>query len=300
MLHIIFSLLICSSSWTVVTDNKATRGLTPDFGQLTATAGEELYDSFTDVAYGDAQGRDNLMDAYLPKGRNANTKILVYIHGGSWKYGDKKEFPKAMIDELVGKRKYGLASINYRLIRNGQNTFPAQIEDVKKALAFISSYAAEYNYDGNHFTLMGASAGAHLALLYAYGYDEKKQVQSVIDIFGPTDLTDPVVRKAGSESNDIIESFLADGKTDDHFVRRASPFYQLTAATAVPTLIFHGTADSLVHISQSEKLQLKLEQLKVPVVFHKYPGKKHELPPDMAIDVFSKMIEWLHQYYPAQ
>lgn len=266
---------------------------------VNAANNNDLYDSFLNVSYGDAQGNDNLLDAYLPKQRDRNTKVIVYIHGGSWKHSDKKEFPQTMIDELVGKRKYAFASINYRLVKeDGANAFPAQIEDVKKALAFISSYAGEYNYDGSSFALIGASAGAHLALLYAYGHDEKKQVKTVVDIYGPTDLTDPAVRKPGSENNAIIEEFLSTKKNDKDFAKQASPYFHLTAASAVPTIIFHGTADELVPLSQSEKLNTKLKELKTTVQLELYPGKKHEFTPDMAVDIFAKMIAWLEKYYP--
>ena len=253
----------------------------------------QLYTEILDVQYADAAGNDNMLDAYLPDDRNSNTKVIVYIHGGSWVQGDKREFPKALIEELVGKRKYALASLNYRLVKDRKNTFPAQIEDVKKALAFIAAHAAEYKYDGNHFALIGASAGAHLAMLYAYGYDSLKQVKTVVDIFGPTDLSDETVRQPGSESNAIIVNFLGTSDTAAKIVKEASPYFQLTGSTAVPTIIFHGTADEMVHVNQSEKLYKKLQDLGVPSQIKLYPGEKHELRPPVAADVFAAMIAWL-------
>lgn len=260
---------------------------------------EKGYSSFLDVPYGDAGGSDNLLDAYLPDEHNKNTKVIVYIHGGSWVQGDKKEFPTALIEELVGKRKYALASINYRLVKDGKNTFPAQIEDVKKALTFISDNAEEYVYDGNSFALMGASAGAHLAMLYAYGYDSLKQVKTVIDIFGPTDLSDKTVRGKGMESDDIITNFLATADVTAAIVKQASPYSRLTVTTGVPTILFHGTADELVNVTQSEKLYKKLQELRIPSKLELYPGEKHELKPVVAASVFTKIIMWLGEYHPS-
>lgn len=256
-----------------------------------------LYTEFQDVQYGDADGTANLLDAYLPEDRDRNTKVIVYIHGGSWVQGDKTEFPRQLIEELVGKRKYALASLNYRLVKDGTNRFPAQIEDIKKALAFISANALEYTYDGNRYALIGASAGAHLAMLYAYGYDSLKQVKTVVDIFGPVDLGDENVRKPGLESNDIIVNFLGTADKDAPIVKRSSPYTYLTAASAVPTLIFHGKADELVNVGQSEKLYAKLQQLGIPSQMKLYPGEKHELRPPIAVDVFATMIAWLEKYY---
>ncbi|HTN06208.1 alpha/beta hydrolase [Agriterribacter sp.] len=263
-----------------------------------AVTRHQSYTRIPDVQYGDAGNNDNLLDAYLPDDRNSHTKVIVYIHGGSWVQGDKTEFPKPLIEELVGKRKYALASLNYRLVKDGKNIFPAQIEDVKKALAFISAHAAEYRYNGNSFALIGASAGAHLAMLYAYGYDSLKQVKTVVDIFGPTDLSDETVRKAGSESNDIISNFLGTTEASVKIVEQASPYFQLTSQTGVPTILFHGTADELVHVNQSEKLYKKLQDLGIPSQIKLYPGEKHELRPPVAAGVFATMIAWLEKYYP--
>ncbi|MBX3242515.1 MAG: alpha/beta hydrolase [Chitinophagaceae bacterium] len=254
------------------------------------------YDSILDVAYGDA-GRDNLLDIHLPKGRDGSTKLVVYIHGGSWVRGDKKEFPAALLQEMVGKRKYGLVSMNYRLVKEGKNIFPAQIEDVQKAIAYLRTRAKDLQYDPDNYALMGASAGAHLALLYAYGYDSLKQVKAVVDIFGPSDLTDEIVRRKGSESNDIIENFLATGDTAAQIAKTASPIYHLNSGTAVPTLIFHGTADSLVHVSQSEMLYAKLQEIGAPSELELFPGEKHELRPQIAFSLFGKMLQWLQEYY---
>ncbi|HEX5025764.1 MAG TPA: alpha/beta hydrolase [Agriterribacter sp.] len=275
-------------------------GLVLNGAEMDSAKKEKSYIEFLDVAYGDAPGNENLLDAYLPKERTGATKVIVYIHGGSWVRGSKKEFPEALIEELVGKRKYALASINYRLVKDGNNIFPAQIEDVKKALAFIAENAEQYEYDGDHFALMGASAGAHLAMLYAYAYDSRKQVKTVIDIFGPIDLADKTIRGAGMESNDIITNFLGTPDTAAQIVKTASPYYHLSSATAVPTIIFHGTEDELVPVSQSKKLNNTLREAGVASQIELYPGEKHELRPPVALDVFGKIITWLAKYYPSE
>ena len=262
------------------------------------SAPQQEYDSLLDISYGEAPGNDNLMDIHLPKERNSNTKVIVYIHGGSWIRGDKKEFPLMLVNELAGKRKYVVASINYRLVKEGKNIFPSQIDDVKKALAFLRAKAGEWKYDTTSFALMGASAGAHLALLYAYGYDSLKQVKTVVDIFGPTDLSDKLIRSKGTESNAIIENFLATNDTAAQIVKEASPLFHLNKRTGVPTLIFHGTGDELVPVSQSEKLYAQLKSLQIPSSLELYPGEKHELRPEIAVSLFGKIISWFGTYFP--
>ena len=258
------------------------------------------YQSLLDVRYGDAEGKDNLLDAYYPDNHNNSTKVIVYIHGGSWNRGDKSEFPKQLIEDLVGVKGYMVVSINYRLVKDGKNRFPAQIEDVKKALAFLSDKAKRYGFNGNEFALMGGSAGAHLAMLYAYKHDAAKQVKTVVNLWGPTDLTDKSVRADGSDANNTVIRFLGEADPKAQICIDASPLLHLTKETAVPTLSFHGVEDPLVHVSQAENLHKKLQSLGVLTQLELYPKEKHGMSPAAAVDVFSKMITWLEKQYPAK
>lgn len=258
------------------------------------------YIELKNVKYGDAPGDENLLDAYVPKDHTDATKLIVYMHGGSWSRGDKGEFPKVLIDELVEKQGYAVVSINYRLVKEGKDLFPAQIEDVKKALNFLSSKASKYHYDGNQFALMGGSAGAHLAMLYAYGHDDKKQVKSVIDLWGPTDLTDKNVRQEGSDANNIVIRFLGEKDTQAQITKDASPTYFLTKDTGKPTILFHGGQDPLVHVSQAENLYAKLQLLEIPSQLEIYPNEKHGVGAAELVDVMEKMVKWLDKTYPAK
>ena len=258
------------------------------------------YQSLLDVSYGDAEGKQNLLDAFYPDNHNSNTKLIVYIHGGSWSRGDKSEFPKQLIEELVGNRGYMVVSINYRLVKDGQNLFPAQIEDVKKALEFLSSKAQRYGFNGNEFALMGGSAGAHLAMLYAYKHDTKKQVKTVVNLWGPTDLTDKSIRPDGSDADNTVIRLLG---TPDHKAQicvDASPLVHLTKETSVPTISFHGVEDPLVNVSQAENLHKKLQSLGTLSQLELYPKEKHGMSASAAVDVFSKMVAWLEKQYPAK
>ena len=266
----------------------------------TSVPKKSTYQSLLDVSYGDAEGKDNLLDAYYPDNHNSSTKLIVYIHGGSWNRGDKSEFPKQLIDDLVGEKGYMVVSINYRLVKDGKNLFPAQIEDVKKALAFLSGKAARYGFNGNEFALIGGSAGAHLAMLYAYKHDPKKQVKTVLNLWGPTDLTDKSVRADGSDANNTVIRFLGDADPKSQICVDASPLLHLTKESAVPTISFHGVEDPLVNVSQAENLHKKLQSLGVLTQLELYPKEKHGMSPSAAVDVFAKMIAWLDKQYPAK
>ena len=144
-------------------------------------------DSLTmlDVSYG-SNARQK-MDVYLPANRNSgSTKVIIMIHGGAWNAGDKADFNQYV--DSIKKREptYAIFNLNYRLA-NPPDLFPAQENDIKAAVDFIYNKRTEYRIS-EKFVLIGASAGAHLALLHGYKQSAPVKVKAIIDFFGPTDL----------------------------------------------------------------------------------------------------------------
>ena len=242
---------------------------------------------------------ENIMDAYIPANYDS-CKVIVYLHGSGWTGGDKDEFPQMMIEELVGKRKYILVSANYRLIKDGKNRFPSQMEDVSKLFSFLTRNAEKYNYNGKEYALMGGSAGAYLAMLYAYGYDSLKQVKTVIDFWGPTDLADQAVFDENKDAEAKVINLLGTSDPKAQIRYDASPYYRVTKETGVPTILFHGGKDPLVHISQADKMYKKLQELNIPSQFEYYPNEQHGMRGAAGVEVFIKTLSWLNKYFPAK
>ncbi|MFL5808913.1 MAG: alpha/beta hydrolase fold domain-containing protein [Flavisolibacter sp.] len=227
---------------------------------------------FRDVAYG--KDTAQRMDIYLPSNRSVDsTKIIVLIHGGGWTAGNKSEFVHYIDSFKKRLPDYAIFNMNYRLY-NGNNHFPAQENDVKAAIDFITGHANEYHVNTTKMVLLGASAGGHLALLQAYKYNSPK-IKAVIDFFGPTDLTamfehpwHPLVNYAlnmvtGTTPMANAELYL-----------QSSPINFVSSSTP-PTLILHGSKDQMVDVSQSKALKNKLEQAGVINELVIYPGQQH-------------------------
>ena len=89
---------------------------------------------------------------------------MVYIHGGAWVIGDKREQGKPMMYELVA-RGWVCVAINYRL--SPKATWPDHIVDVKRAVAWVKEHIAEYGGDPEFVAVSGGSAGGHLCALAA-------------------------------------------------------------------------------------------------------------------------------------
>ncbi|MHA8052737.1 alpha/beta hydrolase fold domain-containing protein [Aquirufa sp. OSTEICH-129A] len=261
-------------------------------------ADSAAYKSILNVAYGSAEDGRNLLDIFLPNQVNAHTKMLVFIHGGYWTKGSKNQLPKPLIELLTGKKGYALASINYRLVKNDQNRFPAQLEDIQQAINFLNSKADSLGYKKGEFGLLGASAGAYLALMYAYTADKNKEIKTVIDIVGPTDFTDPMVRGKNIEADKTITNFLGVADPNAPLAKESSPLLRVTASSGVPTIIFHGENDEVVHVQQAKNLYTKLSQLGVKTQLELYPNETHEMRKSL-FSVFMKMGIWLDQVYPS-
>ncbi|MCK9402683.1 MAG: alpha/beta hydrolase [Chitinophagaceae bacterium] len=258
---------------------------------------ETLYREMLNVSYSNDDA-ENILDAYFPVNYE-NAKVIVYLHGSGWTGGDKKEFPSVLIDELVGKRKYIVVSANYRLIKDGRNRFPSQMEDVSKLFAFLSGNADKYHFNGNEFALMGGSAGAYLAMLYAYGYDAAKQVKTVVDFWGPTDLADKDVRAGNMDADAKVINLLGVSDPKAQICLDASPYYRITKESGVPTILFHGGLDPLVPVSQADKMYQKLLALGIPAQYAFYPDEKHGMRGAAGVDVLVKTLAWLTKYFPA-
>jgi len=216
-----------------------------------------------DVTYGTADGIDLKMDVYYPEFATGAVPSLLYVHGGAWVQGDKREGAGATEIPELRSRGYLVAAVNYRLAPDYK--FPAQIEDVKCAVRFLRANAAVYGIDPNRIGAWGGSAGGHLVALLGTtdassgfegdgGYaDESSRVQAVVDMFGPTDLK---ALSLGISSR-FLSILFGNVSRNSAIVKQASPITWISKDDP-PFLILHGENDDVVPVSQSETLYDRL------------------------------------------
>jgi acetyl esterase/lipase len=116
----------------------------------------------------------NRLDLYRPRGtRDSPRPLIVWIHGGGWRKGDKR-VGIARKAKLFTRMGFVLASVNYRLSAAPFDPerpdphrvrFPAHPHDVAEAVAWLHSHARKHGIDRRQIVLIGHSAGAHLAAL---------------------------------------------------------------------------------------------------------------------------------------
>lgn len=218
------------------------------------------------------------LDLYASPGQDR--PLLVFIHGGGWRIGDKANAPhgsqKAAFFNAQG---YAYASINYRL--SPAVMHPAHVEDVAAALAWLADHAGQQGLDARRIYVMGHSAGAHLAALVATdarrlgafgkplstikgailldgaGYDVARQAPAVI-------------RRGGLLGQMYADAFGRDGA----LWADASPVtHAREGAGIAPFLIVH--TDRPDAVSQSTLLAQRLRAARVDAQLFRAAGYSH-------------------------
>jgi acetyl esterase/lipase len=211
--------------------------------------------------------------------------VLVYIHGGAWVIGDKREQGLPLLHELA-RRGWVAVTINYRL--SPRATWPDHIVDCKRALAWVHAHIAEYGGDPGFVAVSGGSAGAHLAALLALtpgdralqpGFeDEDVSVDACVPFYGVYDMT------AGRGTSavdvgllDLLERRVFKRRLADEpeVFEAASPLYRVIAE-APPFFVIHGRNDTLVPVASARAF---VEALRVrshaPVLYVELPYTQH-------------------------
>jgi acetyl esterase/lipase len=227
-----------------------------------------------DVPYGTVNSHPLLLDIYTP-GEHSSTwrPAVVLIHGGTWSGGEKGTM-RGMASFLA-RSGFVAFAVDYRLFNGKENLWPAQLDDVQRAVRWIRANAAKYGVNPDYIGAFGHSAGAQLAALLGMEAARdnsdpllakySSRVQAVVDVSGPSDFTaDPDV-----DRDAFLASFFG-GNLAQHgeIWRDASPAFHV-AKNDAPFLIFHGTLDNEVPIAQSQELADKLKQAGVSVKFVK-------------------------------
>lgn len=108
-------------------------------------------------------GDDPLQAIDYWRAEKPGAPLVVFVHGGGWKRGDKSNATGRAKIAHYHALGYAFASINYRLVPEA--TVEEQAKDVADALAALRRQAGALGFDPRRIVLMGHSAGAHLVAL---------------------------------------------------------------------------------------------------------------------------------------
>ena len=258
------------------------------------------------VVYGQRKGHDLTIDIVKPSQPNG-LGVLLLVSGG-WKSG-RGSFHPWMVAPLL---RHGYTVFPVYHVSQPEATIMEVNDDMNRAVRFIRHHAGEYGIDPQRLGVTGGSAGGHLSLMLATrggpgpadaadAIDRESSAVQAVAIFYPvTDL----LNLGNSTEN------LHDGGPPKSFVKGFGPDSTNLAVWKVigrdlspiffvhsnlpPTLIYHGDADTLVPLDQSQRYQAEARKLgrTVELVVH-HKGNHGWL--SMVWDI-RRFANWFDQY----
>ena len=198
--------------------------------------------------------------------------VLFYIHGGGWTVGDKTFACRPMLEYIAATQEVLVVTINYRLAP--ERTFPHQLHDAKRALIWVKRNIKDHGGNPSKIVVAGESAGGHLSVMMAltcnnpaYQPEEEPDadtsVVGCVDLYGVHDMRDRKVK--GLAQNVLFQSKI---KANPEEFAAGSPtalVERMVAEKSVdppPTLVIHGTRDSLAPLKGALKFFETLKKLR--------------------------------------
>ena len=241
----------------------------------------DAFDLTPDVSYDSTIGYHGTLDLYEPKADSArgNRPAILAIHGGAWRGGDKawgEQFAKEFCP--FG---YVVFAINYRVSGQPNGTWPAQIEDVQKALRYVRANATRFRIDPDRIASLGMSAGGHLATMVALRDDPagpEGRVHAAINLDGEHDMTMPPERVM-ADFDDILTAVM--GHPSPWSEAELRDISTVTFARPdVSLLTVHGAGDDNVHVAQGERITAALRARGADTEFVRIDGDEGDCHED--------------------
>jgi dienelactone hydrolase len=222
------------------------------------------------------KSRDHLLDLYEPVlDSNLARPLIIWIHGGGFKFGSKKSAGTPLWSRSFARRGYVCVALNYRLSKKRPLAkFPdlvegcfTGIEDLKMAIEFLRKNAAIYKIDTSRIIAAGNSAGGMIALQAVYS--NRSALQALFKQVDPSG-TDTSVNPLKIVA---IINFWG-GIFETRWLEN----------TRIPIVSVQGTNDKIVPYDHKNNLLFgsyaihrKADSLGIPNVIKPYPGIGHEL-----------------------
>jgi acetyl esterase/lipase len=258
------------------------------------------------VVYGHREGQDLTIDVLRPA--HPNGIGIVLMASGGWK-SEAGSF-RHWIAAPILRRGYTVFAVYH--IPQPKATIMEITEDVNRAVRFIRHNAAQYGIDPKRLGVTGGSSGGHLSLMIATKGGpgdanatdpvdrESSAVQAVAIFYPPTDLLNlgdsTENLHDGGPPKTFVKSFgptvtnLAAWRIIGH---EMSPIYYINS-NLPPSLIYHGDADTLVTLDQSQRFQVEARKQGCNVELVVHHGGKHGWL-SMPWDLF-KFANWFDRY----
>jgi acetyl esterase/lipase len=244
---------------------------------ITTDLGEATVES--DVVFGTGGGRELRCDIYTPPTTPTSAPAILMLHGGGWSQGARNMPGMVAFGTLLSQFGAVCVATEYRL--SGEAAWPAQIHDAKAALRWTRANASRLGIDPNRIAVLGKSAGAHIALMMAATQDDpafegdggtpgvSTALAAAVAFYPPTRLG-----RQGISESAAVKALMGAAHTPEALAA-ASPLEYVATRTFPPTLLIHGSSDTVVSPGDSTRMYEALVAAGVPVELHMYAGLPH-------------------------
>ena len=216
------------------------------------------------VAFASAGGRELRCDIFRPAGQTGPQPGILLVHGGGWHGGGRAMMRGYGI--LMARNGYPCVASEYRL--SGEAKWPAQLDDVLAAIRWMQDQAGDLRVDPARLVLWGLSAGSHMTLLAAARLSgEASPIAASVNYY-PIASLEPALGVAWEHAQQLPE----DPTSADWAAM--SPLTHVGAGFP-PTLLMHGSADTMVALDQSKRLHEALTQAGVPTDLTVFADQPH-------------------------
>jgi alpha-L-fucosidase 2 len=229
------------------------------------------------------------LDAYVPVGPGPFPAVIL-VHGGGWEAGDKVTYITPLFEPLA-RAGFAWFSIDYRLTPAVRH--PEQMDDLRRAVAFVRSQAARFRVDPARVAVLGESASGQMAALLA---TQDPELAAVVAFYGVYDLP-AMVTDAGPRS--LLRRLFGRETLDEEaraVLKQYSPLFHVSARQP-PMLLIHGTDERLW--AQGTAMRDRLAAVGAPHELVALAGAPHGMEnwegrPEW--DGYKrKLVEWLGQ-----
>ncbi|KNC95851.1 uncharacterized protein SPPG_08716 [Spizellomyces punctatus DAOM BR117] len=240
--------------------------------------------SFRNLPYTDSDDPKQKLDLFVPVREEPcqeESPIIVYIHGGAWRTGDKSEYE--FLGEYFASRDFPTAVLSYRLSTKTPTSVrhPTHVQDCADAIHWLYTQSAAYlGYRPSSIYLIGHSAGGQITGLLTLdpswlenlgGISLWEAVKGVVGVEGIYDI--PKLVEVWPTYVDFIQMAFAE---DTDTWRRASPqYYALEDRKLPPYLVVHSPEDELIEVAHSERYFKHLETMGARVLLNTEVRGKH-------------------------
>ena len=224
------------------------------------------------IVFASPDGVDLKLNLYRPMASGKKPTLIV-IYGGAWRSGSPNDYEK--FSSYIAAQGYAVINIDYR--HAPKYKFPTQLEDVNTALQYIQDNAESLEVDPNRISIMGRSAGGHLATLAAYQANAIP-LRSVVSYYSPSNLTEgyynpPVPNPINSKI--VLNNFLGGTPQElPELYKQASPVNYPRPNLPVSLLIY-GKRDHVVRNTFGRQLFDKLQATDNTALWLEIPWAEH-------------------------